>query len=184
MRSCSAPSGPVTVASDIVQPAPSSNFDTLDEAQNGREYFIGDSGIGQLIGGTLDYQPLPLGISVDVLVRAVVCLDGHVEFYDERIAILDCGDFRVTVNRSCLRRGGFELIGVEPVCPVVKGLVSPLGALGVHGDASLDGIGVQIIIRPLEIVKNAVTQSAFNSDRCESNCTPRACTSFKGIGSD
>ena len=101
------------------------------------------------------YISLPLGIGVDVLVRAVVCLDGLVESDDDKVAALDCGDYRVTVNLSCLRRRDFEVIGVEPVCLVAKSLVGPLGA---HGHASLDGIGIQIIIRPLEkVIENAVT---------------------------
>ena len=131
LRSCSAPRGPVTAASDeayVAETAPSRDFGRLDEAQerDGQRYFIGDSDIGQFIGGTLDcYQSFPLGISVDVPARAVVCLDGYVESYNDRVTTLDCGDYRATVNRRCLRRRDFELIGVEPVCLVVKSLVSP-----------------------------------------------------------
>ena len=121
----------------------------------GGRYFdiaAGDSGIGQLSAGTLDcqYSTLPLGIARDVPVRAVVCLDGRVVSWDERVAILDCGDYEVTVNRSCIRRRDFELIGVEPVCPVVKSLVNPLGAPQAYADASLDGVGVQLSTRPPE----------------------------------
>ena len=53
------------------------------------------------IGGTLTcYEQLPPGIQVGSPVRAVVLLDGQVGQFIEQIPALDCGEIKLSVNRS------------------------------------------------------------------------------------